>query len=174
MNHVYKIKFFNLFLLFVLLCVSLLLVGCSQQPDDEGTNQPDDEGTNQPDYVGTYLSTFIDSQNDDDNISFTLVINEDKTFVLTGHNHKEMEEFSGYYKLYTVDGQEQFLFIVEKGFEWNPVYPNAWNPYFSICRLDDGTLMATAGTTFSSNGKFVSVFGSGSVSIITLILFTKQ
>ena len=156
MKYALKTKCLTFVLLFALLCSSLLLGGCSQQ-----TN-----------YVGTYQSTFVDSQNDDENISFTLVINRDKTFVLTRYIGDSTDEFSGYYKSYTESGKKQLLFIVEEGYEWNNYHPNAWNPYFSICPLDDGTLMATAGTT-SSSSSVVSAFGSGSISKITLILFTK-
>ena len=156
MKHALKAKYLAFVLLFALLCSSLLLGGCSTH-----TN-----------YVGTYRSTFVDSQNDEENISFTLVINKDKTFVLTQYRGDSTKEFSGYYKSYTESGQEQLLFIVEEGYKWNTAHPNAWNPYFSICALDDGTLMATAGTT-SSSSSVVSAFGSGSISKITLILFTK-
>ncbi|MBR7186458.1 MAG: hypothetical protein IKD43_03105 [Clostridia bacterium] len=115
----------------------------------------------------------MDSQNDDENISFKLAINRDKTFVLTRYIDDSTKEFSGYYKSYTESGQEQLLFIVEEGYEWNTSHPNAWKPYFTICRLDDGTLMATAGTT-SSSSSVVTAFGSGAISRITLILFTKE
>ena len=124
--------------------------------------------------VGTYQSTFVDSQNDEQNISFTLVINNDKTFVLTRYrDDEEVWEYSGYYKSYTESGRKQLLFIVEEGFEWSSYYPNAWNPYFSICKLDDGTLMATAGTT-SSSSSVRTAFGSGGYTSITLILFAKE
>ncbi len=166
MKNALKTKCLTFVLLLTLVCSSLLLGGCSEQTnDDEQTN---DEQTN---YVGTYQSTFVDSQNDDESISFTLVINSDKTFALTRYKGDVTKEFSGYYKSYTESGKEQLLFIVEEGYEFNTVHPNAWNPYFSICRLDDGTLMATAGTTSASAA--VTAFGSGSVTKITLILFTK-
>ena len=161
MKYALKTKCLAFALLFALLCFSLLLSGCSVQ-----TN-----------YVGTYHSTFVDSQNNDESISFSLVINKDKTFVLTRNNGDSTKEFSGYYKSYTEFGKKQLLFIVEEGYKWNSLYPNAWNPYFTICRLDDGTLMATAGTTSSSiisNYSVATAFGEGSISEITLILFTKE
>ena len=157
MKYALKIKCLTFVLLLSLLCSSFLLAGCSRQ-----TN-----------YVGTYQSTFVDSQNDEENISFTLAINKDKTFVLTRCIGDSTKEFSGYYKSYTESGQEQLLFIVEEGYQWNDTHPNAWSPYFSVCRLDDGTLMATAGTTYSSSS-VVTAFGSGATSRITLILFTKS
>ena len=157
MKHALKIKYLAFVLVFALLCTSLLLGGCSRYAN----------------YVGTYQSTFVDSQNDDENISFKLAINRDKTFVLTRYIDDSTKEFSGYYKSYTESGQEQLLFIVEEGYEWNTSHPNAWKPYFTICRLDDGTLMATAGTT-SSSSSVVTAFGSGAISRITLILFTKE
>ena len=156
MKHALKTKCLTLVLLVVLLCSSLWLGGCSARTK----------------YVGTYQSTFVDSQNDEGNISFVLVINEDKTFVLTRYTGNKTKEFSGYYKSYTESDQEQLLFIVEEGYEWNSYHPNAWTPYFSVCRLDDGTLMATTGTT-CSNTSVVTAFGSGSISGITLVLFTK-
>ena len=156
MKHALKTKCLAFVLLFALLCSSLLLGGCSTH-----TN-----------YVGTYQSTFVDSQNDAESISFTLVINKDGTFVLTRYEGDWMKGFSGYYKSYTEFGQEQLLFIVEEGYKWNAAHPNVWNPYFTICRLDDGTLMATAGTT-SSSTEVVTAFGSGEISKITLILFAK-
>ena len=160
MKYALKTKCLAFLLVFAFLCFSLLLSGCSEQ--SEQTN-----------YVGTYHSTFVDSQNDDENISFSLVINQDQTFVLTKNSGDSTEEFSGYYKSYTESDKEQLLFIVEEGSEWNEYHPNAWNPYFTVCRLDDGTLMATAGTT-SSDIYVATAFGSGSISKITLILFTKS
>ena len=95
------------------------------------------------------------------------------SFTLTRYDGDETERYTGYYKSYTDSEREQLLCIVEEGFELNDIYPNAWNPYFSICMLDDGTLMATAGTT-STKSTVVTAFGEGSVSEITLILFEKQ
>ena len=156
MKHTLIAKFLSFILLFSLLCSSLLLGGCSARKS----------------YVGRYRSTFVDSQNDEENISFSLVIKKDKTFVLTRYKGDSQKEYSGYYKSYTEAGQEKLLFIVKEGFKWNNTHPNAWYPYFSVCRLDDGTLMATAGTT-SSDTYVATAFGSGSISRITLILFTK-
>ena len=160
MKYALKTKSLAFVLLIVLLCSSLLLVGCSKEKNKKTS------------YVGTYESTFVDSQNDDENISFKLVINEDKTFILTRYKGDLEEELSGYYKSYTESNKEQLLFIVEEGFEWNSSHPNAWNPYFTVCRLDDGTLMATSGTTSSSNS-VATAFGSGAITDITLILFAK-
>ena len=156
MKHIMKTKYRIFVLLFAVLCSSFLLGGCSLFTS----------------YTGTYQSTFVDSQNDDENISFTLDIKSDKTFVLTRHVGEDSKEYSGYYKSYTEAGQKQLLCVVEDGFEWNEYHPNAWNPYFSVCMLDDGTLMATSGTTSSSNA-VATAFGSGSISKITLILFNK-
>ena len=157
MKYALKTKCLTFILLFVLLCSVFLLGGCFKQ-----TN-----------YVGTYRSTFVDSQNKAESISFKLVINSDNTFVLTRYVGDSEKEFSGYYKSYTESDQKQLLFIVEEGYAWNSTYPNAWNPYFSICRLDDGTLMATSGTT-SSSSSVATAFGSGSITAITLVLFAKE
>ena len=157
MKHALKTKCLILILLFGLICSSLLLCGCSKSID----------------YVGTYRSIFVDSQNEDDSISFTLVINKDNKFVLTRYNGNKVNEYKGYYKTYTDQGQKQLLCIVEEGYVLNSYYPNAWNPYFSICRLDDGTLMATAGSTASYSSGYTA-FGSGEETKITLILFSKE
>ena len=162
MKYTLKIKCLNFALLLVLICSSLLLWGCS--PSKDSSNE---------DYVGTYNSTFVDSQNDDESISFKLVLRNDKSFTLTRYDGDETKRYTGYYKTYTDSGKEQLLCIVEEGYKWNDTYPNAWNPYFSLCMLDDGTLMATAGTT-SSSYSVVTAFGSGSLSKITLILFEKK
>lgn len=160
MKHALKTKCLILILLFGLICSSLLLGGCSKSAERTG-------------YVGTYRSIFVDSQNEDDSISFTLVINKNNKFVLTCYNGDKVNEYKGYYKTYTDQGQEQLLCIVEEGYVWSSLCPNAWNPYFSICRLDDGTLMATAGST-SSYSSVSTAFGSGEKTKITLILFSKE
>ena len=160
MKYALKTKCLAFVLLIVLLCSSLLLLGCSKETNKKIS------------YVGTYESTFVDSQNKEENISFSLDIKSDNTFILTRYVGDEEKEYSGYYKSYTESDKEQLLFIVEEGFEWSEENPNAWNPYFTVCRLDDGTLMAKAGTTFTSSAT-ITAFGKGSVSRITLILFDK-
>ena len=157
MKHSFKTKCLMVSVVIVLLCFSFLLSGCSQYSD----------------FIGTYKSTFVDSQNNDESVSFTLNIKKDKTFVLTKYYGENVYEFSGYYKSYTEYDKKQLLFIVEEGYQWNSKYPNAWSPYFSVCMLDDGTLMATAGST-SSSTSVVTAFGSGSITKITLILFAKE
>ncbi|MBE5737775.1 MAG: hypothetical protein E7348_05180 [Clostridiales bacterium] len=159
MKFALKIKYLTFVLLFFVLCSSFLLTGCSLDGN----------------YVGTYNSTFVDSQNDDISISFTLVIKEDNTFNLIRSygNGYGPKTYSGYYKSYTNSGQKQLLCIIEEGFVCSIDHPNAWYPYFSICRLDDGTLMATSGTTSSSKYVFTA-FGEGAVTKITLILFEKE
>lgn len=163
MKYALKTKSLSFILLLVLICSSLLLWGCS--PSKDSSNE---------DYVGTYKSTFVDSQNDYESISFKLVIRNDESFVLTKYyGDDSTQRYSGYYKTYTDSGKEQLLCIVEEGYKWNDIHPNAWNPYFSLCMLDDGTLMATTGTT-SSSVSVATAFGSGSISEITLILFEKR
>ena len=163
MKHTFKTKCLVLVLLFTLICSSLLLGGCSVPNDDEQAKDVE-----QMNYIGTYRSTFVDAQNKYERISFTLTINSDKTFVLTRYTGDSMQEYSGYYKSYTESGKEQLLFIVEEN------NLQIWTPYFSACFLDDGTLMATAGTTSSSASGIVSAFGSGWGANITLILFAKE
>lgn len=119
-------------------------------------------------FVGKYESVFVDSQNITDSISFSLEIHGDKTFTLNGS-----QSMKGTWKAYTQAGKTQLLCLVEEGYTWHDIYPDAWNPYFSLCFLDDGTLMATPGTTVGRSST-VSVFGTGSLSMITLVLFEKQ
>ena len=155
MKHTFKTKWLVLVIILTLICTSFLLSGCEQSAS----------------FVGTHRSTFVDSQNENDDISFVLYIKNDNTFILDRYDGTDItKEYSGYYKSYTESGKAQLLCVVERGFQWNPTYPDIWNPYFSVCKLDDGTLMATPGTTSYSSGA-VSAFGSGKVSIITLILF---
>jgi hypothetical protein len=163
MKYALKTKSLSFILLLVLICSSLLLWGCS--PSKDSSNE---------DYAGTYKSIFVDSQNEDESISFKLVIKNNESFVLTKYyGDNSTQRYSGYYKTYTDSGKEQLLCIVEEGYKWNDTYPNAWNPYFSLCMLDDGTLMATAGTT-SSSSSVATAFGYGTITKITLILFEKR
>ena len=124
-------------------------------------------------FVGTYESTFVDSQNDEENISFKLVIKKDETFTLTRYINDKKTKLTGYCKSYTESGSKELLCVVEDGYSWNSNHPNAWNPYFIISKLDDGTLMAAAGTT-SSNTSVATAFGSGEITKITLVLFEED
>lgn len=119
------------------------------------------------DYIGKYNSIFVDSQTVNDSIVFSLEINEDNTFSLRGRCNYE-----GTWKSYTESGKQQLLCIVESGYIYSTDYPNAWNPYFTLCILDDGTLMATSGVT-SSTYRSLSAFCWGSCSMVTLVLFEK-
>ena len=123
-------------------------------------------GCKSSEFVGEYNSIFVDSQYGD-SISFSLKINEDNTFSLSGY-----QNYKGIWKSYTESGKQQLLCIEESGYRFNSRYPNAWNPYFTLCILDDGTLMATSGMTSNYTGA-VGAFGSGEVTMITLVLFEK-
>jgi hypothetical protein len=152
MKNALKRKYLAVLLLFALLS-TCLFSGCSA-----GSG-----------YIGSYQSTFVDAQTSKGALSFTLVINRDNTFVLTRcKDGAAVSEFSGYCKSYTEAGKKQLLCVVEEGRT-----SNSWTPYFSLCKLDDGTVMATAGTT-STNTSVMTAFGSGSSANITLILFDKQ
>lgn len=148
-----KITFAVLFLIIAI--VSCFAIGCS-------------DGT---DYCGTYKSIFVDSQNDDDSISFTLTINKDKSFELS--KSPQNASYKGTWRSYTESDKKQLLCCIEEGYKWNSSHPNVWNPYFSLCFLDDGTLMATPGSTFSSMSSS-SAFGSGQITAITLVLFERS
>ena len=161
MKYTLKTKCLNFALLLVLICSSLLLGGCSSF-----------KNSSQENYVGTYRSTFVDSQNTYESISFKLVLRNDMSFTLTRYDGDETERYTGYYKSYTDSEREQLLCIVEEGYEWNEIHPNAWNPYFSLCMLDDGTLMIT-GVVTSSSQKILSALGWGKNMPISLILFNK-
>jgi hypothetical protein len=119
-------------------------------------------------FVGKYDSVFVDSQNDEKTISFSLEIRKDNTFTLGGHR-----TLKGTWRQYTESGEAQLLCVVEEGYAFNTKYPNAWSPYFFLTFLDDGTLMATSGTT-SSSTSVVTAFGKGDITLITLILFERQ
>ena len=113
------------------------------------------------DYVGSYKSIFIDSQKGDNSITFSLEIGEDKTFSLQGNGL----EYTGSWKSYTQNGRAEILC-----YRITPYNPKA---YFSVCMLDDGTLMATPSVT---NGEYlgtVGAFGDGGLTVITLVLFEK-
>lgn len=115
-------------------------------------------------FCGTYSSIFVDSQNKEESISFTLTINNVKTFEL---NRTPISlDYKGTWKSYTDSNKTQLIC-----YEWNSSYPNAWNPYFTLSMLDDGTLMAAAGSTSSSS--LSTAFGSGEITRITLIIFEK-
>ena len=152
--------------LLLTLLFACFLGGCTQLNNNTTGNKTTD-------FVGTYKSFFVDSQNDADQISFSLEITKDNTFELTRYDNGDYKTYSGYCKSYTENGQTQLLCLVEEGYKANDYHPNAWNPYFSVCMLDDGSLMATAGTT-SSATSVVTAFGSGSITRITLVLFEKE
>ena len=162
MKRALKINCLALILLFSLLSSSFLFAGCSNQKENVGSsNQKENE------YVGTYQSTFVDSQHVDYKISFTLVINEDKTFVLERYQDDNISSTrSGYYKSYTESDKKQLLCIFDEAGYY-------WYPYFSACRLDDGTLMITGVVTSSSN-TILSALGWGKNMPISLILFNKM
>ena len=124
-------------------------------------------------YIGDFHSVFVDSQTDDNTISFTLSIRKDHTFVLYKDNGYRTREYSGSWKSYTNENQMQLLCLIEEGYSWNSEHPNAWHPYFSLIFLDDGTLMATPGTTTSKTYGVQTAFGSGYL-MITLVLFEKN
>lgn len=124
-------------------------------------------------FYGTYNSIFVDSQNDKDSIQFKLTINKDNTFELSKSGTKQSETYKGTWKSYTESKKVQLLCCVEEGFKWNDTHPNAWNPYFTLALLDDGTVMATPGSTFGSYVSTTTAFGYAEISYITLILFEK-
>ena len=125
-------------------------------------------------FVGEYKSTFVDSQVAGDGLEYLLRINDDNSFTLTcKKNSEEHFKYTGTWKSYTESGKSQLLCTVESGFQWNKNNPDAWNPYFYLSRMDDGTVMASAGTTSSMNS-VVTAFGSGDITLVTLILFEEK
>ena len=120
------------------------------------------------DYVGEYESVFVDSQNSYDSLTFVLEIKEDGTFKLKGND----DTINGTWKTYTEGDATQVLCIADDSYRFSREYPTAWNPYFTLCFLDDGTLMASSGST-SSTMKAYSAFGMGVSTLITLILFER-
>lgn len=161
-------KITTLLLSVLMLFVCVLTASCSSGDESSSKTESSADVISAEDFVGEYKSTFVDSQNNEDSIHFTLYLEADKTFFLTGH-----KIYRGTWKSYTESGKAQLLCIVESGYTFNSNYPNAWNPYFTLCFLDDGTLMATGGATNSSMS-VASAFGYGDVTAITLILFERQ
>lgn len=130
-------------------------------------------GCSKNNYVGTYKSVFIDAQDKTRSFSFTLTIEKDNTFTLIRQTNNAQKTFTGNYKSYTESNQQQLLCIINEGYTLNTSNPNGWNPYFSLCLLDDGTLMATPGTTSTSSSVFTA-FGKADGALITLVLFEKE
>ncbi len=149
-----KIK--KILLLLIALMFPCFLTGCSS------TNA----------YCGTYSSIFVDSQNDEGNISFTLTINSDKTFELS--RTPNSLTYKGTWKSYTDNNSNktQLICYEKEGYKFNDYHPDAWSPYFTLTMLDDGTLMAAAGSTSSSY--LITAFGSGGITAITLVIFEKN
>jgi hypothetical protein len=65
--------------------------------------------------------------------------------------------------------------VENSDYEYNTDLPHTWTPYFTVCLLDDGTLMGTPGTTNIGSG-IVGAFGKArySTNLISLVLFTKE
>ena len=129
------------------------------------------------DYIGTYESIFVDAQDKTNGITFTLEIEDDGTFTLSrqiGTNDPDMT-YSGSYLSYTENGKTQLLCVENSDYEYNAELPHTWTPYFTVCLLDDGTLMGTPGTTNIGSG-IVGAFGKArySTNLISLVLFTKE
>lgn len=118
-------------------------------------------------YVGEYQSVWVDFQNKERTVSFSLSVKEDGTFVLSRTGGETM---SGSYKTITEGGATKLLCLVSEGYEWYGAYP-VWEPYFTLSFSDDGTLMATSPFTDKTKA---TPFGwvDGSVSV-TMILFEK-
>lgn len=112
-------------------------------------------------YIGAYESTFVDAQTDKNTLSFTLVINRDNTFTLKRlASGNVMEEYTGYYKSYTIEGKKELLCIMDE-----KQGSSSWTPFFTLTKLDDGTLMAATNH---------AAFGVGANrTSISLILFDK-
>lgn len=125
-------------------------------------------------FVGEYTSVFVDAQNNDESISFSLSIKRDNTFVLKRFDSGEEKYVrSGSWKSYSALGKTELICIIEEGYQYRSDYPNAWHPYFALAILDDGTLMATTASTLDS-GKAVTTFEYAEICQITMILFEKE
>ncbi|MBQ9735247.1 MAG: hypothetical protein IJV96_00490 [Clostridia bacterium] len=165
MKNTFRTNTIALAMLFCLLC-TCLLGGCFKETDSVET-----------DFIGTYRSSFVDAQNETDDISFTLTVNEDGTFSLTRKNGEtKWLEFSGDYKSYTKNGKKELLCVAQEDDD------STWNPYFVVSMLDDGTLMAVPATNSKKDSLpgiyettyATTAFGKGSNGLITLVLFEKE
>ena len=106
-----------------------------------------------------YDSVFIDSQNEDESISFKLTIAPDRTFTLTRYEGDEkVFTYEGDSRTSTVRGRTETICTVTSD------VGNNYHPYFTVRYLDDGSIAA-----FSEGEK--SAFGSGLTSPITLVIF---
>ena len=124
-------------------------------------------------YAGSYTSVFVDSQSDTKPISFQLTVRKDETFTLIRRSGEAEIHYGGTYKSHTANGETQLLCLIQEGFKWNSKYPNAWNPYFTLSKLDDGTILASPGNTVTSSSTS-SAFGWAQITLITLVLFEKD
>ncbi|MBE5752850.1 MAG: hypothetical protein E7343_02145 [Clostridiales bacterium] len=147
-------KILSVFVTVIMAFMCITISGCDSKGD---TNK----------FVGNYVSVFVDSQNDYNSSDYWLKINSDNTFSLGGRIN-----YQGTWKSYTISGKTQLLCMADDSYIYNATYPYAWNPYFTLVFLDDGTLMATSGMTNNMSG-VVSAFGS-SVTTVTLVLFEKE
>ena len=124
--------------------------------------------TNTEQYIGTFNTIFVDQQNTDLSVSFTLVVNEDQTFSLLRRDTSAF--IKGTWTSATISGTTQLLCYSN-----TVTYKNSnWHAYFSLAMSDDGKLLATPATDGD-----VWAFGTaynailGSYKRITLLIFEK-
>lgn len=145
-------RFVKVVLFFAMLAaVSSFFAGCADKEKD---------------YYGTYTSIFVDSQNSEEDIEFILTLNKDGSFELK--RSPKVKLYKGTWKTYTESGKKQWLCYVR-----DEDRDRGWAPYFSLFFLDDGTLMATPASTFSSMSS-TAAFETGLTYYISLVLFEKS
>ena len=70
-------------------------------------------------FVGEYTSVFVDAQNNDESISFSLSIKNDNTFVLKRFDSgEEKYVHSGSWKSYSAFGKTELICIIEEGYQY--------------------------------------------------------
>lgn len=105
-----------------------------------------------------YASVFVDAQSEKGDISFTLVIEPDKTFELKRFDGKTQTfSYVGECRTSTVRGRTEMLCTVNNA-------EGSYNPYFTVKHLDNGGVAAYAAGN-------ASVFGEGDGNSITLVVF---
>ena len=105
-----------------------------------------------------YTSIFVDAQNEDNSISFTLNLMPGREFSLVKRVGDVAEfTYTGTWRTSKHLGQVDILCTVEAGSE------DGFYPYFSAETFDDGTLVVTSGAE--------GAFGKGGERNITMILF---
>ena len=148
-------KLFKLSALFLsLLTITLFAFACTNEQPEQ-------------DFTGRYDSIFIDQQNANNSLSFTLVIKEDNTFTLLRSDSGKTTK--GSWTKATIGSTTQLLCYSYDEYDKG----NKWYPYFSLSMTDDGKIIASPGTNGISFAFGYTYNGSSNYLTISLIVFEK-